>query len=227
FGLDIAFFYAGATHNTVANAELIGATTPFFVVPIGAKFFSEHLNPKALLFALVGFGGVAIVLFSASPSGDASLRGDIFGGVAVMMWVGYIATTRHFRREMDVVQYMAAMTPFAVVSVIPVALINGDITHVTAHGWLFIVLLTVITGVVAHGLMVFAQKTVPIGTIGIAQVAQPAFAALWSYILLDETLRGWQVVGMVLVLGGLVAFVALNRSTVETTTHGELVGSTG
>ncbi len=219
FGLDIAFFYAGATHNSVANAELIAALTPFLVVPIGAKFFHEHINPRALMFAVLGFGGVAIVLFSAPSSGDASISGDIFGALAMCMWVGYIATTRHFRKDMDVVQYMAAMTPFAVMSVVPVALINGDITDVNAHGWMFILLLTLATGVVAHGLMVFAQKTVPIGTIGVAQVAQPAFAAVWSFLILDETLHGWQLVGMALVLGGLLAFVVLNQRTAPRADH--------
>ena len=44
-------------------------------------------------------------------------------------------------------------------------------------------ILTFLTGVAAHGLMVFAQKTIQIGTIGIAQVAQPALAVVWSFLL--------------------------------------------
>ena len=32
FGLNIACFYSGATHNSVANAEIIGALTPFLLV---------------------------------------------------------------------------------------------------------------------------------------------------------------------------------------------------
>ena len=44
---------------------------------------------------------------------------------------------------------------------------------ITAHGWTYTVMLTLMTGVLAHGLMVFAQSTIPIGSIGIAQIAQP------------------------------------------------------
>ena len=76
FGLNLAIFFAGATHNSVANAALIGSLAPFFIVPIGAWLFTEYINPAALVFALVAFGGVAIVLFSAPPNGDASLRGQ-------------------------------------------------------------------------------------------------------------------------------------------------------
>jgi len=214
FGLDIAFFYLGATHNTVANAEMIGAMTPFLVVPIGAKYFGERLHPRALFFAFFAFGGVAIVLFSGPANGEATLRGSVFGVIALCCWAGYISCTRRVRGQMDVVAYMAAMTPVATLAVLPLALARGHMVSISSHGWMYIVLLTMMTGVLAHGLMVFAQATIPIGTIGIAQIAQPALAALWSFLILGEVLHGWQVVGMLLVLVGLLGFVLLNQRNV-------------
>jgi drug/metabolite transporter (DMT)-like permease len=211
FGFDIVCFYLGATHNTVANAEIIGAMTPFIVVPIGARYFGERLNPRALVFALFAFGGVAMVLFAAPGKGDASMRGNVFGVIALVCWAGYISCTRRVRGEMDVASFMAAMTPFATLAVLPIAVAHGGFTTVSATGWKYLLILTVMTGIVAHGLMVLAQKTIPIGSIGIAQIAQPALAAIWSYLLLSETLHGWQIVGMLLVLGGLLGFVLLNR----------------
>ena len=211
FGLDIACFYLGATHNTVANAEMIGAMTPFIVVPIGARFFGERLNPRALFFALFAFGGVALVLFAAPVKGDASMAGNIFGVLALVFWAGYIATTRRLRGRMDVASFMAAMTPVATLAVLPLAIAHGGFFTVTSTGWIYVVALTLMTGVLAHGLMVLAQRTIPIGGIGIAQIAQPALAAVWSYLLLGETLHGWQIVGMALVITGLLGFVLLNQ----------------
>src|SRR3954467_9122995 len=72
FGLNLAVFFAGATHNSVANAALIGSLAPFLIVPVGAWLFSEYINPRALVFAVLAFGGVALVLLSAPPNGDAS-----------------------------------------------------------------------------------------------------------------------------------------------------------
>src|SRR5262245_48507947 len=56
FGLNIAVFFAGATHNSVANAALIGSCAPFFIIPVGAWLFGESIDPRALLFALLAFG---------------------------------------------------------------------------------------------------------------------------------------------------------------------------
>src|SRR4051795_2491370 len=79
FGLNLAVFFAGATHNSVANAALIGSLAPFLIVPVGAWLFKEHIRPRALTFAVLAFAGVALVLLSAPPNGDASLEGNAFG----------------------------------------------------------------------------------------------------------------------------------------------------
>src|SRR3954468_20470357 len=190
FGLNLAVFFAGATHNSVANAALIGSLAPFFIVPVGAWLFREHIDPRALVFALVAFGGVALVLLSAPPNGDASLEGNVFGVIAMLLLVAYVASTRYFRRAMDVAVFMAAICPIAAVSVLPLAVAHGDVAGLSGRGWTYMLILALTSGVAAQGLMVFAQKTIQIGTIGIAQVAQPALAVVWSYLLLAEVING-------------------------------------
>jgi len=211
FGLNLAAFFSGATHNSVANAALIGSLAPFLIVPLGAKLFHEYHNPRALVFALVAFGGVGIVLFSAPPHGDASARGNVFGVVAMVLWTAYVVSTRHFRRDMDVATFMATVSPIAAVAVLPLAIVNGGMFTMTGTGWTYMLILTFLTGVAAHGLMVFAQKTIQIGTIGISQVVQPAIAVVWSFLLLGERLRQWQIVGITIVIGGLLAFLLSNQ----------------
>src|SRR4051794_381530 len=102
FGLNLAIFFAGATHNSVANAALIGSLSPFFIVPVGAWLFMEFNDRRALIFAVIAFSGIAIVLFGAPPKGDASLEGNVFGLVAMLLLVAFVVSTRHFRRDMDV-----------------------------------------------------------------------------------------------------------------------------
>jgi drug/metabolite transporter (DMT)-like permease len=211
FGLNLAVFFAGATHNSVANAALIGSLAPFFIVPVGAWLFREHIDPRALVFALVAFGGVALVLLSAPPNGDASLEGNVLGVIAMLLLVAYVASTRYFRRRMDVAVFMATICPIAAVSVLPLAVAHGDVAGLSGRGWTYMLILALTSGVAAQGLLVFAQKTIQIGTIGIAQVAQPALAVVWSYLLLAEVINHGQMAGIALVVGGLFGFVVLNQ----------------
>ena len=211
FGLNLAVFFAGATHNSVANAALIGSLAPFLIVPVGAWLFGEYINPRALAFALLAFGGVTLVLFSAPPNGDASLEGNVFGVVAMLLLVAYVASTRYFRREMDVTTFMATICPIAAVAVLPLAVAHGDVFGMSGTGWTFMLILTFTSGVMAQGLLVFAQKSIQIGTIGIAQVAQPALAVVWSFLLLGEVVNHRQVAGIATVMAGLLAFVVLHQ----------------
>ena len=100
---------------------------------------------------------------------------------------------------MDVATFMATISPIAAVAVLPLAIANGDVFGMSGTGWTYMLILTFLTGVAAHGLMVFAQKTIQIGTIGIAQVAQPALAVVWSFLLLGEVVNRWQIVGIAIV----------------------------
>jgi drug/metabolite transporter (DMT)-like permease len=211
FGLNLAVFFAGATHNSVANAALIGSLAPFLIVPVGAWLFKEYIHPRALVFALLAFGGVTLVLLSAPPGGDASLEGNVFGVLAMLLLVAYVAATKHFRRDMDVTTFMATICPIAAVAVLPLAIIHGDVFGLSSTGWTFMLILTLTSGVAAQGLMVFAQKSIQIGTIGIAQVAQPALAVVWSFLLLSEVVNHRQMAGIAIVVSGLLAFVLLNR----------------
>jgi drug/metabolite transporter (DMT)-like permease len=157
FGLNLAIFFAGATKNSVANAALIGSLSPFLIVPLGAYLFKERIHPRALLFALAAFGGLIIVLFNAPANGDATARGSVFGVLAMLLWTGYVTSTRHFRRDMDVAVFMSTISPIAAVAVLPLAITNGDIFGMSGNGWTYTLILTFLTGVAAHGLMVFAS----------------------------------------------------------------------
>ena len=211
FGLNLAVFFAGATHNSVANAALIGSLAPFLIVPIGAWLFGEFNDARALVFAVLAFGGVALVLFSAPAAGDASLQGNVFGFVAMLLLVGFVVSTRHFRRDMDVAVFMATICPIAALAVLPLAVANGGMVGLSAKGWIFTLLLTFIAGVAANGLMVYAQRTIQIGTIAVSQVVQPAIAVVWSFLLLGETVRTGQVIGIAIATVGLAAFILINQ----------------
>ena len=211
-GLNLTAFFTGATlDNSVANAALIGSLSPFLIVPIGAWLFRQSFNLRALVFALIAFGGMVIVLLNAPPAGDASVRGNVLGMTAMVLWTGYVVSIRAFRRDTDVATFMAALCPIATVAVLPLAIANGGMFGMSVTGWTYTLILTFMTGVAAHGLMVFAQRTIQIGTIGISQVIQPALAVLWSFLLLGERLRPLQALGIAIVMAGLFAFLVLNQ----------------
>jgi drug/metabolite transporter (DMT)-like permease len=211
FGLNLTLFFEGVTRTSVANAEFIAAMSPLLLVPAGALFYKERLIPKALLFGLVSIVGIAIVLSNVPPTAAATWTGNLLAVSSTLMWAAYMLTTRRLRSTMSVQRIMAAMMPIATLTVLPIVALRGTLTQVTTHALPYIGTLALLTGVVAHGFIVFAQHTVPVGTISLMQVAQPALAVAWAYVLLDQDLRPIQLVGMALVIAGLIAVVTKSR----------------
>ncbi len=214
FGANLAMFFTAVTRTSIAHAEFIGSMTPVILVPAGALFFGEAIRWRAMSWGLVAVAGIAIVLFNSPPKGSATVTGDLMVIAAMFLWAAYLLTTKRVRQGMDVVEFMAAVVPIATLTLLPIVLVRGGIGEVSARGWWAIAVLTVLTGTLAHGFIVFAQRHIPVGTIGVLQVAQPALAVVWAAILLDEDIRPIQVVGMALVLAGLALFTwTSQRST--------------
>jgi drug/metabolite transporter (DMT)-like permease len=232
FGLNITIFFTAINHTSIAHAEFIAALTPLLLVPAGAFFFGEQPNLRALAWGSLSIVGLAIVIAFGGDQGGATLGGDLLILLVVCTWVGYLLTSRRARATVDVVDFMSTVMPIGLITAAPLALLlDGDeLWPVGAKGWVAIVLLSVLTGMLAHGLIVAAQRDVDVGTIGMLQVSQPALAVAWSYVLLGEEIRWGQVPGMILVLVGLAAFTLVSQrrpARVTTDQHGELTGSVG
>ena len=211
FGLNITLFSTAVTKTSIAHAEFIGGLTPLLVVPIGAKVFGESVSVKAMSWAVAAIGGMALVLFNGPSANSASLAGDLMAFLAVGTWTSYIILTKAGRGDMDVTRFMGAMSPVALVVIAPLAIGSGDVLDVPAHGWIYIAMLGVLSSVLSHGLIVFAQHHVAVATIVIIQVAQPALAVGWAFLLVDERVDPWQVVGGSVVVISLALFVLTAR----------------
>jgi drug/metabolite transporter (DMT)-like permease len=211
FGVNLTLFFEGVTRTSVANAEFIGSLTPLLLVPAGALFFKERIIPTALLYGLVSLVGIALVLYNVASDDVATWQGNVIVACSMVMWAAYLLTSRRLRTTMSVQRIMAALMPVATLTVLPIALARGTLTDVTARSLPYILGLVLLTGTMAHGLITFSQRSVPVGTISLMQVAQPALAVGWAYVLLDQDVRPIQLLGMALVIGGLVAVVTMTR----------------
>jgi drug/metabolite transporter (DMT)-like permease len=237
FGFNITLFFTAINRTSIAHAEFITALSPLVLLPLGAVFFHEKPDRRALLWGLLSLAGLAIVLFLGGSQGGASIAGDALVVVVVGTWVGYLLTGRRARATVDVVDFMSTMMPIGVLTAAPVALLlaGDDMWPLTAKDWVAVALLSVLTGMLGHGLIAFAQREVDVATIGIIQVAQPALAVCWSYLILGEAIRPVQVPGMILVVVGLAAFTVVSQrraqqqrtATVVPDQHGELTGPVG
>lgn len=228
FGLNISLLFTAVTKTSIAHTEFIATMTPLLVVPIGAYVFHERPNWSALRFGLISIVGVAMVLFFGEASGTASLGGDLIMLLVLGSWTSYLIFTKRARAAgVDTVSFMACMMPVGLITAVPMAVIlaGDEIFAMPARGWAVAAGLAILTGMIAHGCVAFAQQHLPIATITIMQTAQPALAVAFAFVILGETVRPLQIVGMVLVLVGITAFTLVSQRRVPPPTLTNALGT--
>lgn len=213
FGLDLVLFFTALNSTSVAHAEFIGSLTPLLLVPIGIVAFGERPRPVALPFGLVTLVGLAAFMFTGASDGSASLRGDVIAVGALAAWVCYLSFGRRARATVGVSEFMTVVMTIGLVIAAPISLVTaGDqLWPLSGRTWFLVALLTVVTGMVGHALIAVAQRLLDVGTISVIQVLNPLAAVTWAWVVLGERVAAVQIPGMVLIVGGLVGFVAVNR----------------
>jgi drug/metabolite transporter (DMT)-like permease len=214
FGLNISLLFTAVTRTSIAHIEFIGAMASLIIVPAGALLFGERPNWSALRWGVISLVGVAMVLFLGSATGTATVGGDMLMIISLCSWTSYLLFSKRARAAgVDTVSFMACMMPVGLITTVPMALLiaGSEIFGMSSRGWLVVCGLTLLTGMVAHGCIAFAQQHLPIASISVMQVSQPALAVLFAGIILSESVEPWQMVGMALVIIGILAFTLASQ----------------
>ena len=205
FGLNLAVLFTAVTRTSVVHIDFINALAPIVLAPLGQLFFKERPQWTALRWGVLSFAGIAIVLSFGPKNGVATLQGDLLMLIAFSAYTSYLLVTKRARSlGVTTVDFMAIMMPVGLVTATPVALAVASDQFIPDNWktWTSIGVLAVLTGIIGHGFVVFAQKSVPIATISMIQAGQPAQSAFWAWLLLGESIAIGQLPGMALVIIG-------------------------
>jgi len=205
-----AFQYLALTTSTPINVTLIGASTPLFLLVIGATFFRERLRGWHVAGALLCLLGVSFVLMRGDPGRLAQLAfvpGDLFMLAATITWSFYTWMLRKHRPDLPLPVLLFAQIVTGVIASVPLA--AWEIGNLTAplewNGKVAAILLYV--GTVPSLLAYFfwdraiarAGAQLPVFFITLT----PLFAAVLSTLLLGEAPHWYHGVGLVAIGAGI------------------------
>jgi drug/metabolite transporter (DMT)-like permease len=212
YGLNFVLFFTSARMTRIANIEFIGTLTPVVLIPFSLIVLKETISPRVIGAGAVALGGVALVLFFApQQSGTNNWVGNGICVLAVLSWASYLLMIRKARQQFSTTQLMTCMTMVAAVVVTPIGLSTGKAFDLTWQAFWLILFMSVANGMIAHSLIAWAQGKVPVATIALMQLSQPVLAVGWAYLILDESVRSIQLLGMAIVIAA-VAIIGLETA---------------
>ena len=190
FGLNVALYFTSVRMTSIANVAIIGSLTPVIVFPIAVKWMGERVTRKAIVCSALAIAGVVVVVLAGGSSGQRALSGDLLAVVNLVSWAAFFLVTKHARKGVGTLEYLAAMTLVAAITVTPIAFLTGqDFGSVEGLGWLWLVLLVLIPGAAGHGLMTWAHADVDVSTSSVLVLGEPVLATIAAAVFLSESVN--------------------------------------
>ena len=208
FTVNAITFFTAIKTTSVANAMVVGATAPIFLLWAASRVFKERISYRVILATPVAIAGMVLMLLGGSAgSGEGSLSGDVLAVVAMFAFAGYLIASRIARNHLSALEYQAGWSTIAAALMLPISLLSFD-PLVISDGWSWGVAATMaVTAGLAHLMVNYSHRFVPLRAISLLNMAAPGLAVLWAWFLFDEQLGGLQWLGVPLVVISVLAVI--------------------
>jgi drug/metabolite transporter (DMT)-like permease len=214
FGTSMIVGFAAFQTTSIANATLIGALQPALMLFIGPLLFGDRSGSRQILLAVIALAGIGTVVLGAKQASGASLHGDVLALINLGLWTAYFVRVKQVRNQgVHAGALIAGVFCVAAVTVSPwVLLTSHDLGAIHGSGWLLIAAMVLVSGLVGHGLMTWAQRHLDITFASLLMLGSPVISAVGAWIAFGQRLDKVQIAGALVVLAALGAIVLDVRS---------------
>ena len=223
FGVNLALFFSSLQYIPIVSALIVIALTPVAMMPVARRLLGERITAARLACALLAVSGVIAYTVVAPSGGNGVTARPLLGYslviAAMTLWVAYLVVSKRVRSTMSTVPFLSSISLVGAIVVTPVVFVLGqDPRAVDGRGWLWIVLLAIGPGMMAHGLVAWAQRHVDASVSSVLMQAETIGAAVIAWVVLDERLTSAQIAALSVVLVALVA-LAVNEDRLDNQRH--------
>jgi len=206
----IAYVYA-LTYTTASTVALILGATPIFVALIAFAVGLERLHAGFWVAAVVSFGGVALIALGNEGGISGSIKGDLLGVATAATWAAYTVAIAPLMRSYSPYRISALVLAVGWIAIAITGIQQTASQSFDFSALVWLCLVYAILGPLVLTNILWFKAVSRVGPSRAALVAnlQPFIAAVFALVLLSETMTWIQVVGGVLIGGGI--FLARRR----------------
>jgi len=202
-------FLNGLARTTPANASLLMATAPIFVVIYGYVLGIERANRWVWCGILLSFAGILLLIGGGGSVklSAASVAGDLLILGAAMLWAAYTTGSkpllaRYSPLKFTALSMVAGAVPLVVIS-LP-AMRAQDWGAVPAGAWWGLLYSAVFSVALAYIAWYTSVQRVGNARTAVYSNLTPVIAILVAWVVLGSTLAPLQIAGAAVVLAGVM-----------------------
>ncbi len=203
-GVFFALLFVAAYRLPGGVAATLGAVQPLVVAGLSVTLLGERLRVRTVLAGTAGVVGVALLVLRATARLDVlGLLAGLGGTVAMALGV---VLTRRWGRPVPLLAFTGWQLTAGGVVLLPVLLLVEGLppalTAVQAGGFGY---LAVVSTALAYVMWFRGLEWLPAARVSFLGLLSPVVAAVAGWAALGQGLNGWQLLGVALALGGLLA----------------------
>ena len=216
FSIFNALFYVAAHHTTAVNIAILQGSVPIFVV-LGAVVLRQTRVGAVQTFGIAAtLIGVAVVATQGHLATVAAFRFNLGDGLillACLLYAGYTLALRN-RPNIPSLVFFSAMAIIAFLTSLPLLayeIVTGTVQWPTPEGWAILVFIALFPSFLAQLSFMRGVQLIGPARAGLFGNLVPLFGAFLAVVILGEPFALFDLVALILVIGGILAAETAGR----------------
>jgi len=204
FSIDLIALHLSIELTAVANAILFLNMQPIYII-IGSWVFLRTRPSLILVLSIaITLCGAFIMVEQSITFGHTMLVGDILGLIAGICYAGFILAASHLRGRYNSVKINVWTVSIACPLLFITTVFFGQpVVPQSLKDWSLMLALGIITQAIGQGLIIWGLIHLSTNFSSITLMVAPVASTLFAWVFLDELISAQQLLGMVIVLGGI------------------------
>ena len=161
----------------------------------------------------IALAGLVVINYSGLSFNQESLSGNLLALLAAFAMGAYLLIGGQLRERIDLLSYLTLIYSGAAVVLLAARLAMGySLTGYSGETYVMMVLLALVPQLIGHSSLNLAVRLVPVTLVSVAILGEPVGATLLGSLILGELPTANEIIGGVLILGGI--FIVLRRNHV-------------
>ena len=191
-----------------SNVSLIICTSPIFTMIFGRGIFHDNISISAWIGSFISLAGVAVVILYGYLNYGINPLGDILTVVAAISWATYCLILKRLNKHYDNLFITRKVFGYGTLTAIAYLTATNAFGHIDFQ-WTFPVIGNLLFLGIIASFLCYLMWNASIKMLGPETTANfiylvPLVTIVTSYIILDEPISIWTILGACAIIGGII-----------------------
>ncbi len=201
-------------HTSVANSTILVNLHPVFILLIARVFLKEKIDSISIISTLIALFGSMLIIYNSLFNLSINPRGDIMAIVGAMTVSVYLTIGASIRKDISTKSYTYITYSIAFITLFVISLfIKTNVFNYPLSDALVFLGLAIIPTLLGHSLFNMSLKYIKPHIISMAILGEPILATIWAYLLFQESINTFQLIGGFMIIAALLVKLKSARNS--------------